>query len=67
MNKRFRFVRLAIVPSSFVAFASGAHAALPAEVSAGLADAATNTAAAAGLVVLIYLGIKGFKWIRSAF
>lgn len=55
-----------VVGASLTLFGINAHAAVPAGVTTAITDAATDVATIGAAVILVFVGIKVFKWIRSA-
>ena len=48
-------------------FIAPAHADVPAGVTTAITAAATDVATVGGAVILVHIGIKVWRWIRSAF
>jgi len=48
------------------AVSTSSFAAVPAGVTTAITDAATDVATIGAAVILVYVGIKVFKWIRGA-
>jgi len=68
MNTLFYFQRKVSYLLGLMMFLFGinAHAAVPAGVSTAITDAATDVATIGAAVILVYVGIRVFKWIRGA-
>lgn len=57
---------LVIAGSAAFTFAGNTFAAVPAGVTTAITDAATDVATIGAAVILVFVGIKVFKWIRAA-
>lgn len=62
-NFKTKLVAAAIAALGFV---SSAQAALPASVSTSITDVGTDAATIGGLVLVVIVGIAGFKYLRKA-
>lgn len=58
--------KLAAAGTAVLGFVSSAHAALPASVSTSITDVGTDAATIGGLVLVVIVGIAGFKYLRKA-
>ena len=59
--------RLALVPAATLAAAGAAHAAVPADVTAALGDMKTDALVVAGLVLVAFIAVAAFKFMRKGF
>lgn len=67
MFKQVKTHALALVPASFlVAGAANAAAVDVSGIVSDIGDQAAPIAAIGGAVLLVYVGIKAFKWVRQA-
>lgn len=68
MNKMFRFVKRAAGPVVVLGAGSAAHAAAidVTAVTTDIAAQAAPVAAIGAAVLLLFVGIKAFKWVRRA-
>ena len=59
--------RLALVPAAVLASAGSAFAAVPAEVSTALTDMKADALTVAGLVIVAFIAVMAFKFMRKGF
>lgn len=66
---RFKSIsaRLALVPAATLAAAGAAHAAVPADVTNALGDMKTDALVVAGLVLVAFIAVAAFKFMRKGF
>lgn len=65
-NKVLRSVGAGILGAGLV-LSSPASAAVPAGVTTAITEAAADVAVVGGAVILVFIGIKVWKWLRAAF
>lgn len=67
--KRFKSIsaRLALVPAATLAAAGAAHAAVPTDVTDALVDMKTDALVVAGLVLVAFIAVAAFKFMRKGF
>lgn len=58
---------LIVAGSASLTFAGNALAAVPEGVTTAITSAATDVATVGAAVILVHIGIKVWRWIRSAF
>ena len=59
--------RLALVPAATLAAAGAAHAAVPTEVTDALVDMKVDALVVAGLVLIAFIAVAAFKFMRKGF
>lgn len=68
VNKTKRYVAAFFLTISIIfGFSTPVLADVPAGVTTAITSAATDVATVGGAVILVYIGIKVWKWIRAAF
>lgn len=68
VNKTKRFLAAFMLTFGVTfGFLSPAHADVPAGVTTAITSAATDVATVGAAVILVHIGIKVWKWLRSAF
>ena len=66
---RFKSIsaRLALVPAATLAAAGAAHAAVPTEVTDALSDMKIDALVVAGMVLVAFIAVAAFKFMRKGF
>lgn len=66
---RFKSIsaRLALVPAATLAAAGAAHAAVPTDVTDALVDMKLDALVVAGLVLVAFIAVAAFKFMRKGF
>ena len=66
MFKKFYAYVVMMVGAFLTLLTAPVHAAVPAGVTTAITEAATDVATIGAAVILVFVGIKVFKWIRAA-